>query len=977
MALQKQILEIPLDGALDTKSNAKLVQPGSMLVVENGEFGELGAVKKRNGYQAISRTILGGGSLVSGTAMFSDGKRLLAHGATAGPSRLYQHVEEANRWADAGIIYPGTIRTKRMARNTSFGIGDGDVAHNNGYALYAWEGSGNTVHALIDVATDTAVWESSITGMLHPQVIASGKYIYLVAYSGSNVNLYALDTSTNPNLSSFNTPAAILQNNLSASGISVFDIGSLGDGVGVLAYRTTAPSVKVQRFDHTGSMGSSLTVAENVDADSGVGVVVSSSLDTYVIYRQTTTRNIRCFAVTSAVASRFSPVTVEVDASVALFFTQYTGIETAPNVIALYYGASATVGGLVYSRIRTATITSAGAVSAVGVAVYGMYITSKPFIRDGRVYVFATYGLAEEGTAPDFQFTLFLVDLTGSTSSYAQIAGRIFPGEAVPRPAELLSSVAVLSNAKMLLAKTASSVSATTVGSKLYLPVSVELDFGAPPRQANLAGSLFLTGMVGHIITPGSAPVSCNFQLAPEIISLAQSSGGGGALTDGAYLVTAVYMRFDTNGELAVSAPAVAKSITISGGPKKIDIIVSSPKCDKVDYIHYYLTSVNGQTFYESARTTAPVASADRYSVSLLTVLTSGRILYTDGGVLANGAPPPMLSVVAKGRRLYGVTHDAGLFYTKELVGDLAASFSPDFMFKRLLDDGGGSYEIAEMDGNLVIFGARSVQALAGGGLNLTGTSDDLGDPRRLSTDTGSIPGAPIVVTDVGIIFKSIKGISLLGRSLQVDDRIGWPVQSYNHLTLVSAVDIPSRRQVRFGHSDGPTLVYDYGVGKWSVFTNHEQVDAIEVGGDYHLLKSDGTVWRQDDGFTDGDGASINRVVETPWLRLSALQGFQRLYHASVLGDYKSSHAATVKTYYDYKPGVAGTHKKKLSGKDGYSSGDPLQLRLHSGRKCEVVKFRIEDSDQLGTKESSSLSALSLELGGKGGIFKQGRAKTI
>lgn len=1000
--LNTQTIEIPLGVGLDTKLDSRIVQPGSLLNVENGEFTKIGAVAKRAGSAALSRSILGGGSFSAGTALINSKERLLAINETSGaPPRLYQYNKQSDRWSSAGQVYPGAIRAKRLARTSTVVVSSNCVAYANGYAMYAWEdGLGTKIyHTLIDTSTGTEVWVSSIAGTAFsaPKLVSSGNYIFLVLGDPPNIKLYALDTSTIPSLSSFNSSVATLQTNFSQLGIAAFDVGSHGGGTGVLAYRTTTPSVKVQRFTVAGSIGSSLTVVESVDTFSSIGVIVTAALDTFVVYRQLTTRDVRCFAATSLVASRFAAVTVETDVSSSNFSTYYCGVESStPNTVQLIYGASLTTGGLEFERTRKALISSAGAVSGIGIAVYGMVPQSTPFLRNGSTYVVTRYRSPEANTVTQGQQILFLIDITNSTSTTAAVAGRILPGE-VPVFTDVPSTPVLQSGDKMLFATLGEFSSDAVVGGSgmvaLDLPVSVEFDFGARPRFAQLRDAVFVTGMVGHVIPPGDTPVSAGFQLGPEIIAAAQA--GGGSLADGSYSITAVYARIDTNGEMAFSLPSETKVVVTSGGSKKINVTVSSPKCDLANYILYYMTDVNGSVFYEIARTTSPVASADSYTVALSAVVTTTRTIYTQGGALENAAPPSMLSVVVKGSRLYGITHDAKLYYTKEFVEGLAASFSPDFMVKQLLQDGGSSYAIEEMDGMLVVFGEHSIQVLNGEGLNLAGNVDTLSEPRALPTDTGSLAGTPLVVTDLGVFFKSRKGLCLLTRSLTVDVDIGNPVNAYNAYDLVSAVVVPEKNQVRFGHSDVGALVYDMNASRamgkhaWSVFTNFEQVGSIFWDERYCRLTSTGMVLKDRadnelhaDQSTSGNDVPYQMKVETPWLRLAGLQGFQRVLTASILGSQKSATwDLLASVYYDYATNTPlYTWSESLSAL-AYDEA-PLQVRERLGHKCEAIKFLFttDASGELApddTAATATFTGLALELGGLGGIFRTSRDRTV
>ena len=722
MALQKQTIEIPLGVGVETKIDPKIVQPGALLALENGEFSKTGAVSKRKGYDALSKSIVSGGSVNGGARVFAAGDTLTAIASVDGVKSYYQHIKQANKWASMGNAYPGVVRTRRLARDANVSSNNIDVAVCNNYALFAWIQGSAAHHCLVDTSTNTTIWASTVSGASSgPRVTASGKYIYMVHAVGANVLLYALDTTSLPTVTAFNTPAATLQTDFSSSGTSrQVEVGSLGGGTAVLVYRTSTPSVKVQRFDQSGTIATSLAVAES--AVSAIGLVVSAAGDCYVAYRQAATGDLRCFAATSAMGALFAVTTIDTDATIGV----PCGVETTTaNTIQWVW--SITVTTATYQRVRKAQINNAGTVtSAAAVAFYGVSAASQPFVRKGRMYIMTSYNYPYYGApiAQASQASYFLMDLGNSNATSAATAGRILPGNGSVSAGVTAgvwyvpTKVGVLSNGRVLTGAVAAYNESQFVDTiafamnRVELPVAVELDFDAPPRTAEINESVFVTGMAGQTIGPGTV-AGQNFQLFPEIIST--TGGTSGSMSDGTYQVAAVFARVDDDGTVTFSAPSIPASVALSGGGvnQSISVVVSGLKHELADFVLVYCTAASGSVFYENTRV-AISACADTATATIITTNANLRILYTDGGVLENGAPPCFTSVIRKGRRLYGVTPDAKLCYTKEVVAGESPAFVEETLVKNLQQDGGETYELAEMDGAIVVLGERSIQALSG-----------------------------------------------------------------------------------------------------------------------------------------------------------------------------------------------------------------------------------------------------------------------
>jgi hypothetical protein len=203
--------------------------------------------------------------------------------------------------------------------------------------------------------------------------------------------------------------------------------------------------------------------------------------------------------------------------------------------------------------------------------------------------------------------------------------------------------------------------------------------------------------------------------------------------------------------------------------------------------------------------------------------------------------------------------------------------------------------------------------------------------------------------------------------------------------------------EVRFTTMDGSCLVYNYHFDQWSTFTNYESVSAVNALGTYVHLKSDGTANKEVVDQYDDNGSRIQRAIETSWIALSGIQGYQRIYRFAILGDFLSHHITRVRLAYDYENSYNETIyfntqsglQQTIFGDDtvfgeetplGGGGSSVYQFRSKPRRqKCEAFKVRIEDLDTLEATCGACFSFLSLtlEVGRKVGINKMGASKTV
>jgi hypothetical protein len=242
-------------------------------------------------------------------------------------------------------------------------------------------------------------------------------------------------------------------------------------------------------------------------------------------------------------------------------------------------------------------------------------------------------------------------------------------------------------------------------------------------------------------------------------------------------------------------------------------------------------------------------------------------------------------------------------------------------------------------------------------------------------------------------MFKSEKGVYLLDRALNVS-YVGDRVQEFNGLDISSAVLVADVNQVRLTTTSGTTLVYDYYYDAWSTYTRQEAVSATNWLGAYVFLKADGSALRETDGVYADDGVPIRTRIETSWIQVAGLQGFQRLYRLALLGEYVGEHVLKASLSYDFEdwsresftiqPSTVvrgpsyGSSSPYGTGSFGQGTG-VYQFELKPARqKCQAFRLTLEDTFPEGQGTGAfSLSGVTAIVGVKGGTNRLGARNTL
>jgi hypothetical protein len=290
------------------------------------------------------------------------------------------------------------------------------------------------------------------------------------------------------------------------------------------------------------------------------------------------------------------------------------------------------------------------------------------------------------------------------------------------------------------------------------------------------------------------------------------------------------------------------------------------------------------------------------------------------------------------------------------------------------------------MDDKLIIFKYAGIFFMYGDGPAADGSNNDFSTAQLITSDTGAINWQSVVLTPMGVMYQSQKGIYLLDRSLGTGNYIGAPVENLiAGYTVVSSFVVPDQNQVRFilsptaGDSTETTiLVFDYLVQQWTSYTTELGAYPLYAAAVYQptgtiaMMANNGRIFYEDPTSYLDNGNKYAMGLTTGWLSMAGIQGFQRLWKFLILGEWLSSHTLYVEIAYDYNDNQIQYDQIPVG-----SSLVPYQFRINSQyQKCAAVQISISETPGGTNGASMSLANLALEVGTEGGVQRIGSSNT-
>lgn len=972
MALDRQLVAIPVDNGLDTKPDEKQQPLGFLRKAENFVYETIKLLKKRFGYSKLEFRD-GTDALISNPVALSKYKNELV---CFTDTKLYSYSTTRDRWVSRGNLTQATASTKSVIKNAATQSQMDSLVVEN-FQVVVWKDSALGVrYSVRDLSGDSFLISDGAVGAgERPQLANIGGVVYIVYGDAANVKYRSFSILQPETLVAAITVAS---NRDTTTGL--IDAHPCGTKLFV-AYNSTVAGDELALFsiDSTGVASSVLNItgqaasnALHVTCDSTGRILLAYSNGVYIRYL--------AYAFTLS-AQILAPTVIEVVANVS----NCSIVELSAGVYTVYYEVS--VGGIGNNYVKSAGLTIGGTVSSIAVFTRSVGLAGRAFSYDSAVYIPVVFDST-------IQSTYFLLKSTGQiiTKWSNQVAAGLIDFGVVPNVSPINDSSFLISSLFKNRIQTDGNDFFSTAGVQStiieFLPENVY-------SNAQLADSLHICAGVLRIYD-GSTVSEDGFHVYPETVTFSSTAGAGGFMSDGTYNYVAVYRWTDNTGKDHLSVPTpTALEVVVSGGGSTQIVTVTVPTLRLTEksnvVIDLYRTETAGTVFYKVSTSSAPTFNDKTVdTVSIVDTLSDATLasreaLYTTGNILENVAPPAAYQIAVLNNRLALVGDDKyRVFFSKEISEGRPVEYT-DIIYRDVDPIGGELTAIRAMQDKLILFSNDASFYIVGDGPNNAGEQDNFTKPEILSTDIGCIDPDSLVLTPNGLDFKSRKGIWQVGGNLSLN-YVGARVEEFNDQTVTSAQVVGELNQIRYTLDTDRTLVYNYNVDRWGTFENHGAKSSVVVGNDYYYIREDDEIWKEDrQSFSDA-GSPISSKLETGWMQLTEIQGFQRVYKIMLLGAYKSSHKLKVRISYDYVDAwvqedlidpvnfITSTTYGESSpyGSESPYGGDGslYQVRIDLARqKCQAIKISIEDV-LAAPGQSFELSAMTIQVGAKTGVNK-------
>lgn len=902
MALRSTTIQVPIKG-LSTQANSKNALPGDADLIENMHavlFGpNSGELRKRNGGTPRTTNILGGGSITNARRMVSFGTEQLLITDT----ELYSWSSIAGAWVAKGPLTPAALSTVAVATSISSQTRVlPDAAVGGGYLCQISRTGSIIQGSVVDLSTGaTTLDDFDLFGAPNAngaRVVALATCFMIIAMSnnGSTLSAVKIAYATPGTVSAVTTIAT--NANLANQCWDVARAGS-ADQVMIAYNGDAAALLRAVLWNSNMTSAGALTYADQ--AGGCVGFLTHDYADGKAHLAWCNTGfGVRTLDITISGWTAGTAVAVDFTVTTARNITGYRagGVDT---LFAEVPGASDWL-----NKIQR----SAG--GAFADWQLGMGLRSRVFKVGSGYYVGSAYADGQQ----DKYFVLNAADATSPPQVIANALDGLASG--LTKLKSSLASVPAISSTVVAwpVERFAAKVGTIEVYGAAYLRVDFAPGALSDPKQ--IGDVLFFPGAAVRMYD-GVATAEAGFPVAPVLYQMTTNTIG--TLTPLAtYSIVATYVFVDSMDQPWESSPSDPLEVTLTGGDNWIQFRASALRLGnkaKV-YLKVYVTDPDGDSYSFSSVT--PNFSASDYSTC--TVSAPGDPaegeLYTVGGKFPHSAFPPASYIEAWGDRLIlAGTDEPGDFWPSNPIRSGEGVSVSDQLVIALQSNGDAAVSVNEMEDRLIFFAETSIYWTAGQGPSLNGDGQYT-QPARIEADVGAVDARSVTKTKEGLIFKSLKGIWLLTRALQLV-RIGAAAEAYDSLTITSGCVVEGLSEVRLTTDSGRTLVYhtewkgEDGIGNWATFTGQPAVDSIMWGGKWCYLSSAGVVTEETAGSWQDNGANFTAKLSIGWLNLAGLFGEYRVWEIQFLADIMSSFTLNAAISVDFDPAVVQPATKAVT----------------------------------------------------------------
>lgn len=312
MPLRKQTVEVPFGfEGIDTKTDSKYVVPTKLTGLTNGVMTKPGAIVKRNGYNALSTSLIPTGSVSGGEKLGTFKDELLLFNQNT----VYSRSEALDGYLDRGQVTPIQFSTKAVIKNT-YAQSEPDMAINQNIAVYAWNDSRGGVRASVvdfingvQYISDTSI-DSTATS-LYPRVVAMGGYIYVFYISTTSTSIkYRRLSLSDP--TTFASAQTFPSSNISTTTF-LFDIANFSTNQAAYCYAKNGGGLVFGIFDGylaTPSVTEDTATITDTVANA-LNICVDPDTTNFAMSWHSVATGIRCSVKSTDLTNVLAPTTVE------------------------------------------------------------------------------------------------------------------------------------------------------------------------------------------------------------------------------------------------------------------------------------------------------------------------------------------------------------------------------------------------------------------------------------------------------------------------------------------------------------------------------------------------------------------------------------------------------------------------------------------------------------------------------------------
>lgn len=982
MSLVWDKLEVSFTKGLNQKADPRLIEAPELVRAVDVEFDEIGGLRHRKPFVALAADLSTGGQISAVKRIYANGNELVAFTRDA----VLSWCPSLQQWVSRGTHL--AIKNDEKTRFATTGDqAQCDRAQLSGTVVYAWnDAASNDVYiAAIDASSEsvilapTVVVNAGSTDLGRPRLVAlSTKILLFVVDSAIDLTVYAID----PAAPAVGLPATVV----SGANTQYYDAERIPgtDTAIVAARRTTGNQYEIAKVT------AALAVTKTTKARTCDGVIAIACTDDGASAQvmRSSGANIEGDLIT--ISSLADAATGQALGSGTGTINHITGVFVS-STCHVWWTSSAATDATDWDTDYN-TVTTGGTIGTAARFIRRLSLASRAFTYNSQAYVWLQFfgessfsGASPSSWRAQLQNTYFLYRHDGflcSKGAWQRAAGKAASGAWNGH----LPHVALTSG---------STVFSWCAGERRIVPlgenqfgysdrgprdITFTFDSNDARRVARIGQTLYIACGEGLLQYDGSTLVETGFHLYPHYFGAIEV--GAGNLADGIYTLKTSWRYDNGRGERERSTSATSGQVTIAAGPNGISTVTWTPlyvthkasivaeswrtQVNPYEDSAFYLTTnpdptqTSNPNRYIANDTTASTLATfnDEFADSTLTTKEPHP---ENGTTLENLAPPAATLIIASADRLFlaGVAADPdAVWYSKQRGEGEIAAFH-DNLRVVVPSAGGDITGLAFLNETLIVFRETAIYALSGDGYDNNGGGSNF-VPRLISSDCGAVSHESIALVPQGLIFKSSKGWYILNRGWAVD-YIGGPVTDYDSETVYAVHAVESQHQVRIVTS-GRMLVWDYLVNAWAEWTI-TGIHAAMWNGDHHYLASSGqSVLAESSSYATCDyGMDVEMLIH-----LGGIQGFARVRKLMVLGEYRSTHTLRVRlgtytegSYFDDKTWTPSPT----------TVGGELEVQ-HGPSQQQHKAIRIRLTSSTTTGEKLKLSAISLELGIKPGLFR-------